>query len=396
MAGPHEVALVGRQVKPDERLAALGHGSGLVDAVGRQPRLQVLDPGIEPGLVVAGQQLGDRDVPTGEHGTAGGGPGRHLDLERLVGEPTPPQRREPPDLAGVVRPCLGGGQRGDDGVDGRHPNRGIRVPHLLVAGRLLRRQRAQAGQPHADLGVVGGAVLLGLKRDPPPAPPAIRVRLAEPVAEQPPGPLEQLLAGERSPGRAVGGESVGSEGAMERPQVGQMQPAPPRLAIPVGGQHRERQPEVVDVALRRRPSVVGGVQEVRDPEGGIAGGDRRSRHPGEAQQPGPGRLGRRLGIGRFLQVLGNVLGQPVGLILVHRATSGVVGAGSAVAPPQAISYPASRADKPQRQGDWEVELPDPDRSRGRPVRENVLRRGIARSRLGPSGNTEIKVRPTIL
>jgi hypothetical protein len=69
---------------------------------------------------------------------------------------------------------------------------------------------------------------------------------------------------------------------MEGREVVETQSAPPVLAVPVGGQDREREAQVVGVAVVDRPAIVGGVEEVRDPRCGIAG---RKRGSGHAQEP---------------------------------------------------------------------------------------------------------------
>ena len=56
------------------------------------------------------------------------------------------------------------------------------------------------------------------------------------------------------------------------------QPARRVLAVPVGGQDAEGEAQVVDVAVLGRAAVVGGVEEVGDPGGGVAAGDRGAGH----------------------------------------------------------------------------------------------------------------------
>jgi hypothetical protein len=91
-----------------------------------------------------------------------------------------------------------------------------------------------------------------------------------------------LLTVERPGGGVDGREPVGAERAVEGREVGGGQP------------------------------VVGGVEEVGHPQRGIPGRDRRSRHPGEAQQTGGGHVRGRVGVTVLLEVLGDLVAQGVG------------------------------------------------------------------------------------
>ena len=95
------------EVEAHERRAALRHGARLALAVAREPVLERVEPRVQRLRVVRGDELGDGDVAAREDRAAGAGAGGDLDLERLVGQPARPQRREAADLARVVRPRLG-------------------------------------------------------------------------------------------------------------------------------------------------------------------------------------------------------------------------------------------------------------------------------------------------
>ena len=280
----HEVALVRRQVEADERLPTLRHRARLVVAQAGQAVLQRLEPRSERSGVLRGHELRDRHVSAREDRPPCDGPGGDLDLKGLPVEASGTQRREATELAGDVRPRLRCGQRGDHGLRGRHLDGGIRVPDLFVQRRALRRERSDAGQRHAARRVVRGARVDGLERDAPSAPRVVVVRAWEPVAEQARRAGEQLGAAERAARGLLGAEAVVAEGAVKRRQVGEAQAVLGGLGVPVRRQHARRQTEVVDLAVLRRPAVVGRVEEVSHPRRGVQRGDRRSGHAHEAQR----------------------------------------------------------------------------------------------------------------
>ena len=106
---------------------------------------------------------------------------------------------------------------------------------------------------------------------------------------------------------------------VEGAQVGEAQ-APRGLSpVPVRGQDREGQAQIVDLALAHRPPVVRGVEEVGHPAGGVATGDRRARHAGETKRTAGLDRPRRGIRNRVVEVLGHLL-ELVGSNPLHRAS----------------------------------------------------------------------------
>src|SRR5215471_8860980 len=95
-----------------------------------------------------------------------------------------------------------------------------------------------------------------------------------------------------------------------------MQPPADRVAVPVRGQDAERQAQIVDVTPSDRVTVVGGVEEIGDPCGRVAAGDRGPGHPRELQRAcgGSGRSAFVELIGERLEIL---LGEVSGWLLAH-------------------------------------------------------------------------------
>ena len=197
------------------------------------------------------------------------------------------------------------------------------MPDLRLGRRRLRRQPAEPRQAHPLAVVVGGLVLGGGERDAPATALVVGVRLREPRAEQPRRALQELLAVQHPAGRALRGEAVLAEGAMEGCEIVQVQPPIARLAVPVRRQDRERESQVVDVATVALAPVIGGVQEVGDPRRSIAAGDRRAGHPREVHGTRGSLLERTTGVvGLLLEVhreLGQIARSQCRLIVGHGA-----------------------------------------------------------------------------
>src|SRR4051794_14556161 len=129
---------------------------------------------------------------------------------------------------------------------------------------------------------------------------------------------------------------------MERGQVRDAQAAAV-LAVPVGREDAERQPQVVDLAVIDRTAVVGGVEEIGDPCGGVATRDRRAGHPREVQ---------RAAAGDWAAVV-ELLGQRVELLVRDRLHGRVIGhdsQGPLRSLPPLCLYPEGPQPSPARTG----------------------------------------------
>jgi hypothetical protein len=274
----HEVALMTGEVEGGDRLGAIGDRRGLVTTEPPEPVVDLVDVGIQRRWIRLRHQRRDRDVGAQEDRRLGGGKPHHFDLEGLILQATGAQRGEATQFAGVVGPRFGCQDRSRNPIRRGHGNRRVGVPDLLGAWRGRRRQRTQArvGQP-----VLWTVALLrahGLERDAPPAPLGIAIRGREPVAEQVRRANAELLMVHGAARRRLGvHEASGSKGTMERGHIGRVQPSPTEL-MPARGQDAECQPQVVDLPVRPRSLVVGGVEEVGDPPGRAGCRDRRTAH----------------------------------------------------------------------------------------------------------------------
>ena len=209
------------------------------------------------------------------------------------------------------------------------------------------------------LRVVGGALLDGRERDAPAAARVVGVGLREPVAEQLRRAGEQLLAVEAAAAGPRRVEALRAERAVEGRQVGDAQPPAARVAVPVGRQDGEGEAQIVDVALGDRAPVVGGVEEVRDPRGGVAARDRGARHPREAQRPGLGHVGAldlRVAV-EVVEVLRKLVAELVGALFGHAVPwSRISGA-----QPVCAAAPRGGSVPPRRTAPWKLR-----RARARP------------------------------
>ena len=217
---------------------------------------------------------------------AGARPGDHLDLEGLAQQAAGAQRGEAAVVGAEVRPRRRRREPLHRQVRVGHRHRLVGLPDAPAGRGRGWRERPDLGVGHPPLGAVGLPLGGALEDDPPAAPRRVGVAAREPRAEEPVSALEEV------PPREPPAASVPAEappvGAVERPQVRQVQP-PAAEPAPAGGEDAEGQAQVVNVALRLRARVVGGVEEVRDPGRGVRGRDRGPRHPREAH--GAGRSG---------------------------------------------------------------------------------------------------------
>ena len=174
------------QVEADDRRRRPRARTRLVVAVARASRPRAPSNQLRQRLrVVRRDQRGDRHVAAREHRPAGLSVPAATSISNVCPS-SPPARSgvKRPISRRVVRPRLGLGQRGDHALDGRHLDRRVGVPHLLVRRRALGGQLAEPGELQAVRRVVGAAVLDGLERDAPAAARVVGVGLGEPVAEQ--------------------------------------------------------------------------------------------------------------------------------------------------------------------------------------------------------------------
>ena len=148
---------------------------------------------------------------------------------------------------------------------------------------LGRSRGVQPGEPQADLRVIPRALLRTLERDPPAA--ALRVGRRHPrttaraVDRHPPATAHARA----SPGQSARRRRTArAERGMERRGVAQVQAAMPQ-AMPTCRHDRRRKPQVVHATTRGIAPIVGGIQEVGDPAGGVRRSDRRAGHPGKTE-----------------------------------------------------------------------------------------------------------------
>jgi hypothetical protein len=180
---------------------------------------------------------------------------------------------------------------------------------------------------------------------------------------------------------------------VERAQIAETEAPVARLAVPVGRQDREGQPEVVDLSAVPFAPVVGGVQEVRHPWGGVAAGDRRAGHAREAQRSRARHRALALLVHR-LEVLGHlrklvllqrrrVLGH-VNSFRSGRRFSGRATCARVAKRPVVVSLPTLTADKHSSIRAWPAPASVVRRSPSIPARSpQPRRRALDRGRHEP-------------